>query len=104
MEKLCRQQAEERGRWKGPCVQTGCGLNVRDTALPLTSAQEAARVPRTRRPWPGCGQRRAGGVIPRPVGPDPGRWVGCRKELDFVPRETGPLEGQAGATGLSHIL
>lgn len=46
--------------------------------------------------WVGC--------VYRPVGPEPGHWVGCRKELDFVPREMGPLEGQAGDRGLSHIL
>lgn len=67
------------------------------------STQEAARVPRGGR-GQDAGSAEWAGCVHRLVGLDPGRWVGCRKELDFVPREMGLLEGQAGDTGLSHIL
>lgn len=63
MKRLGRKQTEGRDdRWNGSCVQMGCGLNERQTrSCPLMSREDAALVPRKRRPWLGRGQRRAGG-------------------------------------------
>lgn len=47
---------------EGAMRANGLRVNERQTrSCQLTSMEEAARVPKKQRLWPGCGQRRAGG-------------------------------------------